>query len=91
MNGVRHNDLNVESMDDMLRAATELTEKDIAVLKAVATAQKQITIYSLTTTDGTINLPREVWQQLESERFITRLINGNTQLIGTFTISWLWF
>jgi hypothetical protein len=70
-NGVKYDDLEPENLDDMLRAATELTDRDITVLKKIADEQLKVTIYSLTTVDGTINFPREVWQVLEQERFIT--------------------
>jgi predicted transcriptional regulator len=69
--GVENNDLEPEGIDDMLRAATELTDRDIVVLRKISEQQHKITIYSLNTVDGTINFPREVWQVLEEERFIT--------------------
>jgi hypothetical protein len=71
VNGFRENDLEPESLDDMLRAVTELTDRDILVLTRVADEQAGVTIYSLATGDGTINLPREIWQKLEGQKFIT--------------------
>jgi hypothetical protein len=71
-NGVKDGDLKSESLDDMMRAATELTGRDISILVKVAEIQaKTATFYSLTTGDGTINRPREVWKALEEERFIS--------------------
>jgi hypothetical protein len=74
VNGVRDNDLEPESLDDLLRAGSELTESDIDVLRTVSEAQtleasKQI--YSMSTSDGTINFPRELWQTLKHQRFIS--------------------
>ena len=69
VNGVKEDELDPEGLDDMLRAATQLTNGDISVLKSVAEAQSKATIFSLSTGDGTINLPREVWQSLELRRF----------------------
>jgi hypothetical protein len=71
VNGIKENDLEPENLDDMLRAATELTDRDIAVLKSLAETQRQVTIYSLSQTDGIINLPREVWSRLVEDRFIS--------------------
>jgi hypothetical protein len=71
VNGVKWDELDPEGLDDMLRAATQLTSGDIFVLQSVAETQSKATIYSLSTGDGTINLPREVWQALEQDRFIT--------------------
>jgi hypothetical protein len=48
-----------------------LTERDIEVLAKVADVQRGITIYRMSTNDGTINLPREIWKKLEGERFIS--------------------
>lgn len=72
VNGVKEDDLEPESIDDMMRAATELTGRDISILVKVAEIQaKTATFYPLTTGDGTINRPREVWKALELERFIS--------------------
>lgn len=71
VNGVKYDDLGSESLDDMLRAATELTDRDIIVLKTVNEQQHKVTNYRLDSADGTINFPREVWQVLEQEKFIT--------------------
>jgi hypothetical protein len=71
VNGVKEDDLEPEILDDLLRAASELTERDIEVLAKVADVQRGITIYRMSTNDGTINLPREIWKKLEGERFIS--------------------
>jgi len=71
-NGVKENDLEPESLDDMLRAAVELTDRDILVLRTVAETQATTaTFFPLTSSDGTINRPREVWQELERRGLIT--------------------
>ena len=69
-NGVKHDDLKPDSIDDMLRAATQLTDFAILALQKISKQQGDETVYSLDTSDGTINLPREVWQRLEQENFI---------------------
>lgn len=74
VNGVRDGDLEPESLDDLLRAAAELSKADIVVLRTVSEAQQAETsrqIYNLSTRDGTINFPRELWQGLEHQKFIT--------------------
>jgi hypothetical protein len=72
VNGVKDDDFEPENLDDMMRAATELTGRDISVLVKVAEIQAETaTFFSLTTGDGTINRPREVWKALEGERFIS--------------------
>jgi predicted transcriptional regulator len=71
VNGVKYDDLGSESLDDMLRAATELTDRDIIVLKTVNEQQHKVTVYSLESVDGTIKFPREVWQVLDQDKFIT--------------------
>ncbi|MGA2831721.1 MAG: hypothetical protein ABSE55_01495 [Terracidiphilus sp.] len=72
VNGVKEDDLEPESLDDMMRAATELKDRDISVLKALSEKQCTTgTFYPLTSHDGTLNRPREVWQALELDRFIT--------------------
>ena len=71
VNGVKYDDLAPESLDDMLRAATELTDRDIIVLRTINEQQHKVTIYRLDSVDGTVNFPREVWQVLEQEKFIT--------------------
>ena len=79
VNGVRDNDLAEESLNDLLRAATDLTEQDVHVLKTVAAEQREYSaqqIYLLSTSDGTINLPRELWQIL-----IKKFISPENQLI----------
>jgi len=70
-NGVKNNDLEPESLEDMMRAATVLTDRDIFVLGKIAEQQRKDNVYSMNTVDGTINFPREVWKILEQERFIT--------------------
>jgi hypothetical protein len=73
VNGVRDEELEPESLDDMLRAATQLTEDDLRVLKKVAETQNKNSLisHSLSTGMGTINAPREIWQKLDQEGFIT--------------------
>lgn len=71
VNGVKEDDLEPELLDDMLRAASELTERDIEILTKVSKTQRSITIYNTSTNDGTINLPRELWRALELEKFIS--------------------
>jgi hypothetical protein len=44
VNGVKEDDLELESLDDMMRAAVELTEYDIAVLKSIY--EMQIEMFS---------------------------------------------
>ena len=71
-NSVKENDLGTESIDDLLRAAVELTDRDILALNTILKTQAiTATYHSLTSGDGTINRPREVWQALEREKFIT--------------------
>jgi hypothetical protein len=71
-NGVKEDDLEPETLDDMIRAATELKDHDISVLKTLSETQcKTGTYYPLTSVDGTMNRPREVWQALEQNKFIT--------------------
>jgi len=71
-NGVRVEDLAPEWLDDSLRAATELSGDDIRILSTVSVQmQKARLVYSMSTTDGTINHPREVWQALEQRKIIT--------------------
>ena len=80
VNGVRDDDLAAESLDDLLRAASELTEFDIDVLETVSGAQEfeeGKRIYSMSTDNGTINFPRELWQSLQHQGFIT----PNNQLV----------
>jgi hypothetical protein len=65
-------DLKPESLDDMMRATVELRDRDIFVLKTLSERQRDTgTFYPLTSGDGTINRPREVWQALERDKFIT--------------------
>ena len=71
VNSVYADATEAESLDDMMRAAVELKDRDIHVLKKVAETQsKHGQHFSLVTTDGAINKPREVWQELEREGFI---------------------
>jgi hypothetical protein len=71
-NGVANDDLEPEALDDMLRAATELKDRDIHTLAVLFETQcKTATYHSLTSGDGIINKPREVWQALEQQKFIT--------------------
>jgi hypothetical protein len=42
VNGVKENDLDPESIDDMMRAAVELTEHDIGVLKSIYEMQRHL-------------------------------------------------
>jgi hypothetical protein len=72
VNGVKEDDLEPEILDDLLRAASELTERDIEVLAKVADVPRGITIYRMSTNDGTINLPREIWKKL----VLTCISNG---------------
>jgi hypothetical protein len=75
INSVFENDLKPENLDDMMRAATELKDRDISVMKTLSETQcKTGTYYPLTSVDGTMNRPREVWQELEQNKFIT-LVN----------------
>ncbi|MGB6831017.1 MAG: hypothetical protein WBE41_23425 [Terracidiphilus sp.] len=65
-------DLKPEGLDDMMRATVELRDRDIFVLKTLSERQRDTgTFYPLTSGDGTINRPREVWQALERDKFIT--------------------
>ncbi|MGD0547352.1 MAG: hypothetical protein ABR991_05930 [Terracidiphilus sp.] len=42
VNGVKENDLEPESLDDMMRAAVELTEHDISILKSIYEMQNEM-------------------------------------------------
>jgi hypothetical protein len=42
VNGVKENDLEIESLDDMMRAAVELTDWDVIVLGRMIESQKQL-------------------------------------------------
>lgn len=71
VNGVRENDLAPETLDDLMRAAVELSKEDVRVLARVWEAQgKHGLYYPLNEPNGAINRPREVWQELEREGFI---------------------
>jgi hypothetical protein len=70
---VKENDLEPEVLDDFLRAASELTERDIEVLAKVAEVQRTITTYKMSTNDGTtLWIPRFVILP-EGEKFLQRL------------------
>jgi hypothetical protein len=72
INCVLANDLSPESLDETMRASVELNDRDISVLRSLSETQRvTATYYPLTSGDGTINRPREVWQEMERNKFIT--------------------
>jgi DNA-binding transcriptional MerR regulator len=70
-NGLKENDLKPESTDDMMRAAVELKDIDLQVLNTVLDQQRKTTTLSLSTVDGIINQPIEVWRPLNQSGFFT--------------------
>ncbi|MGA3010989.1 MAG: hypothetical protein ABSD72_12090 [Terracidiphilus sp.] len=69
-NGVREKDLSSESLDDMMRAAVELTVDDIRVLSYIS-AKQSTKFPRLFQEMDIVNNTRSVWQDLSHENFIT--------------------
>ena len=71
VNGVKEDDLEPESLDDMMRAAAELKDFDLQVLNTVLGQQQKTNTLSLSTVDRIINQPIEVWRPLNQSGFFT--------------------
>lgn len=71
-NGVKEGDLETESLDDMMRAAVELSDSDVNVLERIVQAQGTRKPSYESGPGGTIiNISRPVWERLKSEGLIS--------------------
>jgi hypothetical protein len=70
-NGVKGNDLETESLDDMMRAAVELKDYDLHVLNTLLNQQQKTADRTTGKVDGIINKPIDVWSALNQSGFYT--------------------
>jgi hypothetical protein len=72
VNGVKEDDFEPETLDDMMRAAVELSHRDVTVLDRLVDAQGDLNVAYQPGPNGTItNIARLVWERLRGEGLIS--------------------